>query len=139
MPHGYCLKWTPWIFWSYLISDLVTFLSYVSDFFALVYFYRHRADLHGHWIIPAFAFFIFSCGIVHGLLVVSLFTGIYPAIAFAKVMMALISAPVAFAAWPVVFHLIKIPALEAYQALQDKVNDLESDRTELLSRLEEKQ
>jgi len=131
MPHGHCFMWEPWIFWSYVISDSLTTIAYLSDFIALVYFYHKRHDIQKSWIIPAFGLFILSCGIVHGLLVVSVFNGIYPAVAVAKVIMACISVPVAIAVWPIIFSLIKFPALEAYKLLESTVNNLEKDKKKL--------
>ena len=124
MAHGYCFRWEPWIFWSYLLSNLVTFASYGSDFFALIYLYRRRHDIQGSWVFPAFALFILSCGIVHGLIVWSMFRGIYDVVAIAMLIMAAVSAPVAIGVWPVVFRLVKLPALEAYRLLEREVNDL---------------
>lgn len=128
MPHGYCLQWTPWIFWTYLVADVVTFFCYVSNFFALLKIYRNRPDLHFNWILPAFGLFIASCGIVHALLAVSLFWGIYPAVAVSKGLMAFISFPVAIVIWPAVFKVIKLPELSAYYYAMDKANNLERDK-----------
>lgn len=128
MPHGYCLQWNPWIFWSYLLSDALTFFCYVSNFFALYKLYKRRVDLQFGWILPAFGLFIASCGVVHGLLVVSLFWGIYPAVAVAKVLMAAISLPVAVIIWPTISRVIKLPELSAYYYALDKVNELERDK-----------
>lgn len=131
MAHGYCYRWTPWIFWSYVSSDLVTFISYVNNFFALVWLYRRRHDIQESWVIPAFGLFILACGVVHGMLVVSVFRGIYGSIAAAKIVMAAVSAPVAVGVWPVVFRLVKMPALEAYRLLERRVNELELANTKL--------
>jgi len=131
MPHGYCIEWVPWIFWSYLIADAITFFSYTSDFFALMRLYRRRPDLNQGWIIPAFGLFIASCGVVHGLLAVSLFWGIYPVIAGAKILMAFISFPVALVIWPVVNKIIKLPEVEAYYSLVEDVNRLELENAKL--------
>jgi hypothetical protein len=137
MPHGYCLKWEPWLLWSYVASDALTSLSYLSDFFALAYFYRARPDVRDSWMIPAYALFIASCGIVHALMVASIFVGIYPTVAFAKVIMMLISVPVAIASWPAAIKLSKAPSLQAYRELETKLNAMEIDNQRLRDRLEE--
>jgi len=128
MPHGHCIQWVPWIFWTYLIADTVTFFSYASDYFALRKLQRSRPDLQEGWILHAFGLFIASCGLVHGLLVVSLFWGIYPAIAVSKALMAFISFPVAIIVWPIVNKVILLPELSAYYFAVDKVNKLEAEK-----------
>lgn len=128
MAHGYCYQWTEWIFWSYFLGDLFTFFSYVLGFAALLYFYRKRPDIEKRWIILGFALFILTCGVVHGLLVISVFRGIYGTIAVAKVVMALISIPVNIAVWPIVIYATKLPDIRGYYILERQVNDFEIER-----------
>jgi len=137
MPHGHCIQWIPWIFWTYLVADTVTFFSYVSDYFAIRKLHKSRPDLQEGWLLHAFGLFIASCGLVHGLLVVSLFWGIYPLIAISKGVMAFISFPVAIIVWPAVKKIVALPELSAYYYAVDKVNTLEAEK--VIARRERKE
>lgn len=128
MPHGYCYQWVEWIFWTTFLGDLITFLSYGSGFFALLYFYVKRPDIEKRWIVLGFAVFILACGIVHGLQAVSAFRGIYATVGIFKGIMALVSAPVNILVWPVVLYGVKLPDLSAYRVLESEINKLEIER-----------
>lgn len=137
MPHGYCLHWEPWLLWSYVISDGLTFLSYVSDFAALIFLYIKKPKIAEGWIIPAFAIFIVACGIVHGLLVLSVFRGIYEWVAIAKIIMATVSVPVAFIVWPVVFNVLKLPTPQEHRRVLAEIVVLQRQNQALQSSVDE--
>ena len=55
LPHGYCISWSPQLLWTFVISDVVIFLSYFSMPVAIGYFAYRRQDFPYRWLLWAFA------------------------------------------------------------------------------------
>ena len=63
-PHGYCLLWSPGVFWTHAISDLLIALSYLSIPVAIIYLVVRRGDLNFTGLPILFAAFIVACGVI---------------------------------------------------------------------------
>lgn len=77
IPHGYCIKWTPGLLWSYVISDALIMLSYYSIPVTITYFIWHRKDLKFLRIYLMFSAFILACGTNHLLSIALLWQPFY--------------------------------------------------------------
>ena len=44
LPHGYCISWSPTLVTTYVVSDILIFLSYFSMPVAIGYFAQRRKD-----------------------------------------------------------------------------------------------
>src|ERR1035437_3162637 len=62
IPHGYCISWSPPLVMTFVISDILIFLSYFSMPVAIAYFARRRLDFPYPWLLWMFAAFIMVCG-----------------------------------------------------------------------------
>ena len=91
MPHGYCFRWKPEVLWLTVFSDALILLAYITIPVVLVHFVRRRKDLEFNWIFYMFAAFIVLCGLTHGMSIVTLWTPIYRAEAFLKLLTGLVS------------------------------------------------
>jgi two-component system sensor histidine kinase/response regulator len=65
LPHGYCISWSPPLLMTFVVSDILIFLSYFSMPIAIVYFARRRLDFPYRWLLWMFAAFIMACGSTH--------------------------------------------------------------------------
>ena len=43
-PHGYCINWSPTLLWTFVISDILIFISYFSMPISIAYFAQRRKD-----------------------------------------------------------------------------------------------
>ena len=77
IPHGFCIKWTPGILWSYVISDTLITLAYYSIPATLAYFVSQRKDLKFRWIYLMFSAFILACGTTHLMSIVLIWQPLY--------------------------------------------------------------
>jgi hypothetical protein len=85
MPHGFCIKCTPSILWSYVISDALIALSYYAIPFALAYFVWRRKDLELRSIFLLFSALILACGSTHLFSIVLLWQPFYRLDAILKI------------------------------------------------------
>ena len=97
LPHGYCISWSTPLVLTYVISDMVIFLSYFSMPLAIGYFARQRKDFPYQWLLWMFAAFIMACGATHLMGVVVLWLPLYHLDAMFKAKTAVISLITAFA------------------------------------------
>src|SRR5262245_23021118 len=67
MPHGFCYSWNGALVWLHVVSDALTFLSYMSIPVTLVYFVRKRRDIAFSWMFFCFGAFIIACGMTHAM------------------------------------------------------------------------
>jgi PAS domain S-box-containing protein len=110
LPHGYCLSWSPLLVLTYVISDVLIFLSYSSMPLALAYFVRQRKDFPYRWLLGMFAAFIMACGTTHLMGAIVLWRPLYGLDALLKAATAFISVITAIALWPLIPHALKLPS-----------------------------
>ena len=125
LPHGYCISWSPPLVLTYVVSDLLIFLSYFSMPVAIGYFARQRKDFPYRWLLWLFAAFIMACGATHLMGAVVLWQPMYGLDAVLKAITAAVSVLTAVMLWPLLPHALKLPSAaqlrQANQALQDEI------------------
>ena len=125
IPHGYCISWSKPLVSTFVISDVVIFLSYFSMPVAIGYFARKRRDFPYRWLLWMFAAFIMACGTTHLMGAVVLWQPLYGVDAVLKAFTAVISVATAFILWPLIPHALKIPSPDqlrhANQELQNEI------------------
>ncbi len=109
VPHGFCIKWSPELLISYVLSDSLIFLAYFSIPGALIYFSRKRPDLRLNPILWLFAAFILACGITHLLDIVTLWQPVYMLDVVMKAVTALISMVTVVYLWPRIPEFLNTP------------------------------
>ncbi len=97
MPHGYCLRWDPWLLARYVISDAVIGLSYYSIPLMLLHFSRQHPELRFNLVFALFAAFIFACGTTHFIEILNIWWPAYQLQSAMKVATAVISVATAAA------------------------------------------
>lgn len=98
MPHAVCWAAAPRLIWTMVVTNLVTFLSYVSICLTLLYLAsRTRRVIARDWayFVIGFALFIVACGSTHLLEVVTTWIPVFWVDAGTNVVTALLSAYVA--------------------------------------------
>ena len=110
LPHGYCISWSAPLVWTFVISDLLIFVSYFSMPVALVYFARQRKDFPYRWLLWLFAVFIMACGLTHLMGAVVLWLPMYGLDALLKAFTAFVSVITACVLWPLIPKALKLPS-----------------------------
>ncbi|MBI5921468.1 MAG: PAS domain S-box protein [Betaproteobacteria bacterium] len=110
LPHGYCISWSQPLVLTFVISDILIFLSYFSMPVALVNFARQRKDFPYHWVLWLFAAFIMACGTTHLMGAIVLWQPMYNLDAMLKAFTAIISVITAILLWPLIPHALKLPS-----------------------------
>ena len=110
LPHGYCISWSTPLVLTYVISDLLIFISYFSMPLAIAYFARRRTDFPYRWLLWLFAGFILACGATHLMSAVVLWLPMYRLDALLKAVTAAVSVVTAFILWPLIPHALKLPS-----------------------------
>jgi len=110
IPHGYCLTWSPVLVNTFVISDVLTSLSYFSMPLALGYFARKRQDFPYRWLLWLFSAFILACGTTHLMDAIVLWEPMYALDALLKAVTAVISVATAIALWPLLPHALRLPS-----------------------------
>lgn len=100
VPHGYCLRWDPWLLARYVISDAVIGLSYYSIPIVLLHFSKRHPELRFNLVFVLFAAFIFACGTTHFVEILNIWWPAYQLQAWIKVITAVISVTTAIALLP---------------------------------------
>ena len=129
LPHGFCIKWSPSLLWSYVIADSFIALAYYSIPVTLAFFVWRRKDLEFRWIFILFSAFILACGTTHLLGIVVLWNPLYWLDASMKGVTAIISMATAIALVWLLPKALKLPSpaqldkevqsrLQAYEALK---------------------
>jgi len=89
MPHSFCYLGNTTLIATHMVSDLLIGISYVVISLTLVYLVRASAGgIPFHWMFLAFGTFIIACGATHFMEVVTLWTPVYWASAYVKVITA---------------------------------------------------
>lgn len=125
LPHGYCISWSPTLVTTYVISDVLIFLSYFSIPVAIGTFARRRQDFPYRWLLWLFAAFIMACGATHLMGAIVLWRPMYGLDALLKAITAFVSVLTAIALWPLLPHALKLPSPDqlrrANEALQAEI------------------
>jgi signal transduction histidine kinase len=98
MPHVVCWAASPRLIWTMLVTNLITFLSYLTIATTLIYLVRRTRRVLAHdWIyfLVGFALFILACGSTHLLEVVTTWVPVFWADAWTNIVTAALSAYVA--------------------------------------------
>ncbi|MBX9793129.1 MAG: PAS domain S-box protein [Burkholderiaceae bacterium] len=124
LPHGYCFTWSPALLWSMVGADSVIALAYFSIPVAMMSFVRKRGDFALNWVAWLFIAFIFSCGITHVMDIWTIWRPDYGLQVLTKGFTAGVSIVTAFALWPLIPKLLRIPSVSQ---LQSVIGTLESE------------
>ncbi|OAI16100.1 hypothetical protein A1359_08770 [Methylomonas lenta] len=130
IPHGFCIKWTPGLLWSYVISDALITLAYFTIAATLAYFVKHRNDLKFRSIYLMFSAFILACGTSHLMSIILIWLPFYWIDAVIKVLTATISVTAAGFLIKLMPIALKLPS---HQQLQDEI----SARNKIQSKLQD--
>ena len=124
--NGYILSWSPPLVVTFVVSDVLIFLSYLSMPVALVYFARKREDFPYRWLLWLFSAFILACGATHLMGAVVLYEPMYALDALLKACTAVISVVTAIVLWPLLPQALKLPSpiqlKNANEALQSEIS-----------------
>jgi len=127
IPHGYCISWSPWLVTTFVVSDVLIFLSYFSMPVALAYFARQRKDFPYRWLLWMFAAFIMACGSTHLMGAIVLWMPMYGLDALLKAITAVVSIITAIVLWPLIPRALKLPSpyqlREANAQLQAEISE----------------
>jgi signal transduction histidine kinase len=99
MPHAVCWAAAPRLIWTMVITNAITFLSYVTICFTLLYLVRHTRRVIARdwaWFAVGFALFIVACGSTHFMDVVTTWVPLFWLDAWTSIITAVLSAVVAF-------------------------------------------
>ncbi|WP_333874168.1 sensor histidine kinase [Methylobacter sp.] len=121
LPHGYCLSWSPLLVLTYVVSDVLIFLSYSSMPLALAYFARQRKDFPYRWLLWMFAAFILACGTTHLMGAIVLWLPLYGLDALLKAATAFVSVMTAIALWPLIPHALNLPSPKQLRQINEEL------------------
>ena len=113
-PRWYCGEaWTkqPSLGWMHIVSDFVTWLSYMAIPIVLACFMLRRRDVVFPRIFWLFSAFIFSCGFVHLAEVITFWVPVYRFSALLKIITAVVSSITVIAVVRVLPTAISLPGL----------------------------
>jgi diguanylate cyclase (GGDEF)-like protein/PAS domain S-box-containing protein len=113
MPHGFCIKWTPSLLWSYVIFDALIAASYYLIPCTLAYFVWQRKDLSFRWIYLLFSAFILACGTTHIFSIVLLWYPLYGLDVILKAVTSVISVITAIYLVRVIPQALSVPTSAA--------------------------
>jgi signal transduction histidine kinase len=98
MPHAVCWAAAPHLIWTMVITNAITFLSYVSICLTLLYLVRHTRRVIARdwaWFAVGFALFIVACGSTHLMDVVTTWVPAFWIDAWTSIVTSVLSAVVA--------------------------------------------
>jgi signal transduction histidine kinase len=98
MPHAVCWASDPRLIWTMMVTNLVTFISYLTIAFTLLYLVRRTGRILARdwgYFVVGFALFILACGSTHLLEVITTWTAIFWVDAWTNIITAVLSASVA--------------------------------------------
>jgi len=129
MPHAVCWASAPRLIWTMVITNLITFISYLSISFTLVYLAKRTGRVIARdwaYFVIGFALFIIACGSTHLLEVVTTWIPVFWIDAWVNIITALLSAYVAI-------MLIRRAATIAFSIndYSDRLSNTESERLKM--------
>ncbi len=129
MPHAVCWASAPRLIWTMVITNLITFISYLSISFTLVYLAKRTGRVIARdwaYFVIGFALFIIACGSTHLLEVVTTWIPVFWIDAWVNIITALLSAYVAI-------MLIRRAATIAFSIndYAERLRDTESERLKM--------
>lgn len=127
MPHGFCIKWTPGLLWSYVISDALITLAYFTIAVTLAYFVTHRNDLKFRSIYLMFSAFILACGTSHLMSIILIWQPFYWLDAIIKVLTVITSVAAAGLLIRLMPIALKLPSHRQLQAEITARNKIQSE------------
>jgi signal transduction histidine kinase len=133
MPHAVCWASAPRLIWTMVITNLITFLSYLSISLTLVYLARRTGRVIARdwaWFVIGFALFIIACGSTHLLEVITTWIPIFWVDAGVNVITAVLSAYVA-----VMFIRRAATIAFSINDYADRLSDTETQRLQMQERL----
>lgn len=147
IPHGFCIKWTPKLLWSYVISDALITLAYITIAATLAYFVAQRTDLKFRGVYLMFSAFILACATTHLMSIILIWQPIYWLDAVIKAITAVISVSAAILLIRLMPSALKLPSHQQLEAevtarnqvqldLQDSKNRLKTLSQKLMSLIE---
>ncbi|MBB5056021.1 signal transduction histidine kinase [Granulicella aggregans] len=98
MPHAVCWAAAPRLIWTMVVTNAITFLSYLSICLTLLFLVRRTGKVIARdwaYFLVGFALFIVACGSTHLLEVITTWTPIFWVDAWTNVLTAVLSAYVA--------------------------------------------
>jgi PAS domain S-box-containing protein len=138
MPHGFCMRWQADVLWLHVISDALIFLAYASiPFLLLAVARRSRKDIPFHWMLPAFAIFIFACGATHLISIVTIWNPLYRLEGILKLCTAIASVVTAIGLYRVLPAILQMPSHVELQKANEALARSHEELEKLTSELEE--
>ncbi len=126
VPQGYFFLWNPSLLWLFVISNLVTALSYFSIPLALDFFAHQRKDVDLKWMLLLFSVLIFAGGITRVLSVITIWNPVYGLIGIVEAFTALVSVITATLLWLLIPKALRMPSpsslLLANKKLEDEIH-----------------
>ena len=98
MPHAVCWRADPRLIWTMVVTNFITFLSYLTICLTLFFLARRTRQVIARdwaWFVTGFALFIVACGSTHLLEVITTWTPIFWVDAWTNIITAVLSAYVA--------------------------------------------
>ena len=123
LPHGYCISWQPKLLFTFVVSDILSFLSYISMPVALIYYARHRHNFPYKGLFWLFSTFIVACGLTHLMDAIVLWYPLYDLSALLKAITAFVSVITAIVIWPLIPHALKLPSPAELKLVNEKLQD----------------
>lgn len=137
MPHGMCYMWNPTTLWANVIGDTVTSVSYFMIPGFLIYFVNKRRSIELRGVFLAFAAFIISCGAVHAISVVNVWSPFYNLSGVLKILMAVVSLATVVLMYLKMPLALKIPSPADLQVVNDELRVQIEAKNKLQHQLEE--
>jgi PAS domain S-box-containing protein len=121
LPNICNINWPPSLIATYLISDLVIFLSYFFISVAIIRFARKRRDFSYRGALWLIAAFILTCGATHLTDAVLLWQPIYQIDTLLNVFTAAISMATVIFLWKLIPHLLRLPNPDLLRRINQKL------------------
>jgi signal transduction histidine kinase len=99
MPHAVCWAPDPGLIWTMVVTNAITFLSYLTIAWTLFYLVKHTGrSMVRDWgyFVVGFGLFILACGATHLMEVITTWTPIFWVDAWTNIITSILSACVAF-------------------------------------------
>ena len=128
LPHGYCISWSPSLLMSFVASDVLIFLAYLSLPLAILHFGMRRKDFPHRWLLWMFAGFILACGTTHLMEAVVLWMPLYRLEALLKEITAVISIATVIVIARVLPQALRLPSPKQFQLANEALKKEISER-----------